>query len=253
MDQPRTGASSRPRTSRPRLETAEGRLRASARRSPASIEVLVAHGRALLREGVSALFAPCDDLHVVALAATAEEAVTRARATEPQVAILDVCLPDRSGILACKDIRSHCPDTAVLMLSATEREEWVFAAIEAGATGCLLEYIDGTGLAEAVRLAAAGQSMLDPMIVSQVLARLRSPTPGRPPIDERLARLTPVERRILKFVAEGLANNDIAKELGYALPTVKKYVSSILSKLRVARRTEAAAYLHRHAPRHVEF
>lgn len=216
------------------------------------VEVLLAQGQALFREGLRALLNAHDDqVKVVATAKTAREAVARARVVRPQVALLEVGLPDESGIDACREIRLECTDTAVVMLGSPPAEEWVFAAIAAGAAGCLLkEEVDGRGLTETLRLVASGKSILDPSLAPGVFERLRVAAPQLELADERLAQLTRVERRILSLVADGFSNREIASEVGYAVPTVKKYVSSILAKLGVCRRTQAVAYLRSHTPQH---
>jgi DNA-binding NarL/FixJ family response regulator len=157
---------------------------------------------------------------------------------------MDVRLSDGSGIEATRDIRAARPQTNVLMLTSFADDEALFASIMAGAAGYVLKQIQGGELVRAIRAVGAGQSLLDPAVTKGVLERLRK---GKHLFrDERLARLSPQEERILGLVADGLTNGQIGQELGLAEKTVKNYVSSILSKLEVARRAEAAAYLARH-------
>jgi DNA-binding NarL/FixJ family response regulator len=201
---------------------------------------MVVDDHEVVRTGLRALLESAEDLEVVAEASTAKEAVERARDTVLHAIVLDVRLPDESGVLACRDIRGDNPDVGVLMLTSYSDDQALFDAIIAGASGFLLKQVRGNDLVEAVRRVAAGDSLLDPAMTSSVLARLRT---GRPDLDPRLARLTATEGRIVELIAHGLTNREIGQELHLAEKTIKNYVSTILSKLEVSRRAEAAAYL----------
>ena len=181
---------------------------------------------------------------MVGEAGTASSALARIPALKPDVAVLDVRLPDGDGVSVCREIRSRMPEVACLMLTSFGDDEALFDAIMAGAAGYVLKQINAPDLLRAVRTVARGDSLLDAAVTSRVLERLRS---GKHLLrDERLARLSPQEERILQLVANGLTNRQIGEELGLAEKTVKNYMSSVLSKLRVGRRAEAAAYLARH-------
>jgi two-component system, NarL family, response regulator DevR len=208
-----------------------------------TIQVLIVDDHAVFCEGLRALFECYADIEVVAEAASATEGVQRACAVRPDVVLMDVRLPDESGVSACQAIRAQLPETAVLMLSAYSEEELLFAALDSGAAGYVLKHAHATEIADAVRRVDGGESYLDPTLAPQVLKRIRQAEPHE---DQRLARLTPTEQRILGLVAKGLTNRQIAGELCYAESTVKNYVSSILAKLEVSRRTEAVAYLVNH-------
>ncbi|MBW1596370.1 response regulator transcription factor [Streptomyces sp. JJ38] len=205
------------------------------------------------------------DLDVVGEAATAAEALARVPATRPDVAVLDVRLPDGSGVEVCREVRSRDEGVACLMLTSYADDEALFDAIMAGASGYVLKAIRGTDLVAAVRDVAAGRSLLDPVATARVLARLRGapaavPATGAPPgtpaaagrapgADPLLAGLTDQERRILDLIGEGLTNRAIGDRLHLAEKTVKNYVSALLGKLGMARRSQAAAYVARHHAR----
>jgi DNA-binding NarL/FixJ family response regulator len=185
-----------------------------------------------------------DDIVVTAEASSVAEAIEEAARSRPDVVVMDVRLTDGSGIEATREIRARRPQTAVLMLTSFADDEALFASIMAGASGYVLKQIKGGELVRAIRAVGQGQSLLDPAITKSVLDRLRR---GKHLMqDEKLARLSPQEERILSLVADGMTNGEIGHELHLAEKTVKNYVSSILSKLEVARRAEAAAYLARH-------
>jgi DNA-binding NarL/FixJ family response regulator len=186
-----------------------------------------------------------DDLSVVGEAATAEEAMARVPAARPDVAVLDVRLPDGDGVEVCRDLRSALPDLKCLMLTSFADDEALFSAILAGASGYVLKQVKGADLISAVRRVASGGSLLDPALTRQVMDRLR----GEKVEDERLARLTGQERNILELIADGKTNRQIADDLFLAEKTVKNYVSNLLSKMGFARRTEAAVYAARLAER----
>jgi DNA-binding NarL/FixJ family response regulator len=187
-----------------------------------------------------------DDIVVAGEAGTVRQAVERAAAILPDVIVMDVRLTDGTGIEATREIRAKRPATQVLMLTSFADDEALFASIMAGASGYVLKQIHSADLIRAIRTVGAGQSLLDPAVTAGVLDRLRR---GKHLFkDEKLARLSPQEERILTLVADGLTNRQIGDELKLAEKTVKNYVSSILAKLEVARRAEAAAYLARHTP-----
>ena len=178
-------------------------------------------------------------------AATAEEALSRIPGTRPNVAVLDVRLPDGDGVEVCREIRSGNPDIYCLMLTSFADDEALFSAILAGASGYVMKQVRGTDLVDAIRRVAQGQSLLDPAVTTRVLERLR--TPQAP--DDDLASLTDQERRILDLIAEGLTNRQIGERMFLAEKTVKNYVSNVLMKLGMNRRSEAAAYAARLAER----
>jgi two-component system response regulator DevR len=192
----------------------------------------------VVRRGLRELFESEEDLTVVGEGATAQEALTRVPASKPDVAVLDVRLPDGDGVEVCRDLRSAMPELKCLMLTSYADDEALFSAIMAGASGYVLKQIKGSDLVSAVRRVAAGESLLDPSLTRQVMERLR----GENVEDERLSRLTVQERNILELIADGKTNRQIADELYLAEKTVKNYVSNLLSKMGFARRTEAAVY-----------
>jgi two-component system response regulator DevR len=196
----------------------------------------------IVRRGLRDLLEAEGDIEVVGEAGTAAEAVGRVHALDPDVAVLDVRLEEGNGIEACRDIRSLHPRTACLILTSFSDDEALFQAIMAGAAGYLLKQIRTTDLVDAVRRVAAGQNLLDPAITARVLERLRR----GPQQDERLARLTEQEHQVLELLAEGLTNRQIGERLHLAEKTVKNYVTSLLSKMGMSRRTEAAVYAVRH-------
>jgi DNA-binding NarL/FixJ family response regulator len=198
----------------------------------------------VVRDGIKAMLEPEDDIFVTTQAGSVREAIDEANRTRPDVIVMDVRLADGSGIEATREILAMLPDTRVLMLTSFADDEALFASIMAGASGYVLKQVRSNELLRAIKAVGAGQSLLDPAVTDAVLDRLRK---GKHLLrDERLARLSPQEERILTMVAEGRTNKEIGAELNLAEKTVKNYVSSILSKLEVARRAEAAAYLARH-------
>ena len=205
--------------------------------------MLVVDDHEVVREGVAALLTR-SGVVVCAEASGVAEAVEAAAATRPDVVVMDVRLADGSGIEATREIRAQNPSTAVIMLTSFADDDALFASIMAGASGYVLKQISGRELVHAIRTVAAGNSLLDPAMTTSVLDRLRQ---SRDLLkDEKLARLTPQEERILGLVAQGRTNREIAEEIFLAEKTVKNHLSSVLSKLEVARRAEAAAYLTRH-------
>jgi len=204
------------------------------------MRVLLVDDHEVVRGGLKAMLEAHDDLEVVAEAGTVADAISRARTFEPDVVVMDVRLPDGSGVEACREIRSRLPDVSVLMLTSFSDDQALFDSIMAGAAGYVLKQVRGADLVDSIRRVGAGESILDPGITARVLDRIRNPKQDE---DPRLARLTPTEVRIVEMIADGLTNREIAERIHLAEKTVKNYVSSILGKLEVARRAEAAAYL----------
>lgn len=208
------------------------------------LRVLLVDDHEVVRSGVRALLQATDDIIVTAEAGTVREAVDEAERSRPDVVVMDVRLADGSGIEATREIMAKHPKTAVIMLTSFADDEALFASIMAGAAGYVLKQVKGGELVRAIRTVGRGESLLDPAVTSAVLDRLRK---GKHLMsDEKLARLSPQEERILAGIADGKTNREIGEELNLAEKTVKNYVSSILSKLEVARRAEAAVYLTRH-------
>lgn len=206
-----------------------------------AVTVFLLDDHEVVRQGVRALLEGSGGIEVVGEASTAADAVARIRALRPRVAVLDVRVPDGNGVEVCREVRSHDPTIACLMLTSYSDDEALFEAIMAGASGYVLKQIRGNELVSAVRRVATGESLLDPAITGQVLRRLREPAPE----DERLSRLSDQERRILDLIAEGRTNRQIANQMNLAEKTIKNYVSSLLAKLGMERRTEAAVFAAR--------
>src|SRR5436190_22614942 len=208
------------------------------------LRVMLVDDHEVVRNGIRALLQATEDIVVTAEAGSVREAIDEADRSRPDVVVMDVRLADGSGIEATREIRARRPETQVLMLTSFADDEALFASIMAGASGYVLKQIRGGDLIRAIRSVAGGQSLLDPAVTAAVLDRLRR---GKHLLrDEKLARLSAQEERILGLVAEGLTNGEIGLRLKLAEKTVKNYVSTILSKLEVGRRAEAAAYLARH-------
>ncbi len=208
------------------------------------LRVMLVDDHEIVRNGIRAMLDAQDDIIVTTEAGSVREAVDEAARTRPDVIVMDVRLSDGSGIEATREIRANRPETKVLMLTSFADDEALFASIMAGASGYVLKQVKSGDLLRAIRAVGAGDSLLDPSVTNAVLDRLRK---GKHLMkDEKLARLSPQEERILQLIAEGWTNRQIGDELHLAEKTVKNYVSSILSKLEVARRAEAAAYLARH-------
>lgn len=205
------------------------------------IQVFLLDDHEIVRRGVRELLEASGDMEVVGEAGTAAEALARIPATRPQVAVLDVRLPDGNGVEVCREVRSRHPEVQCLMLTSFSDDEALMDAIMAGASGYVLKQIRGTDLADAIRRVAKGESLLDPAVTRRVLDRLRNPAPA----DDRLAQLTDQERRILDLIARGMTNRQIGNELHLAEKTVKNYVSNLLAKLGMSRRTEAAVFAAR--------
>ena len=200
------------------------------------VRVYLLDDHELVRRGIREVLENQGDIEVVGESGLAQEAARRIPALKPDVAILDQRLPDGTGVEVCRQVRSVDPGIAALILTSYDEDEALFSAIMAGAAGYVLKQVKGTDLVETVRRVAAGQSMLDPAVTAQVLARLRD----GPPEDSVTKRLTPKERQILDLVGEGLTNRQIAERLALAEKTVKNYVSTVLGKLGVESRTQAA-------------
>ncbi|PWU46472.1 DNA-binding response regulator [Micromonospora globispora] len=200
------------------------------------IRVFLLDDHEVVRRGLADLLQSSGDIEVVGESGSAQEAARRIPALRPDVAILDARLPDGNGIDVCRDIRAVDSSIKGLILTSYEDDEALFAAIMAGAAGYVLKQIRGTDLVDAVRRVAAGQSLLDPAITTRVLERIRSGVEQ----PRELKTLTEQERRILEYVAEGLTNREIAGKMFLAEKTVKNYVSSVLAKLGLERRTQAA-------------
>jgi two-component system, NarL family, response regulator DevR len=211
-----------------------------------SLRVMLVDDHEVVRRGIRAML-EAEDLVVVAEADSVAAAVAAADQHEPDVVVMDVRLTDGSGIEATREIRARYPRTRVLMLTSFADHEAMFSSIMAGASGYVLKQIKGNDLVSAVRAVGAGQNLLDPKLSDEVLSLLRAS--GDAVKDERLRRLSPQEDRILELVAAGRTNREIGTELRLAEKTVRNYVSSILTKLEVGRRAEAAAYLARRSAR----
>jgi DNA-binding NarL/FixJ family response regulator len=207
----------------------------------APITVFLVDDHEIVRRGVRDLLEAEPDITVVGEAGTAASALARIPALNPDVAVLDVRLPDGDGVSVCRDIRSRLPEVACLMLTSFGDDEALFDAIMAGAAGYVLKQIRGTDLVGAVRTVAAGRSLLDPEAASRVMARMRDQSRRSDP----LAALTGQERKILELIGEGLTNRQIGERLFLAEKTVKNYVSALFAKLGMERRTQAAAYAAR--------
>ncbi|MER5440323.1 response regulator transcription factor [Streptomyces sp. NPDC002790] len=211
-------------------------------REDGKIRVFLLDDHEVVRRGVHELLSVEDDIEVVGEAGTAADALVRIPATRPDVAVLDVRLPDGSGVEVCREIRSQDESVKCLMLTSFADDEALFDAIMAGASGYVLKAIRGNELLSAVRDVAAGKSLLDPVATARVLERLRD---GGRKSDDKLSGLTDQERKILDLIGEGLTNRVIGERLHLAEKTIKNYVSSLLSKLGMERRSQAAAYVAR--------
>ena len=203
-----------------------------------AVRVFLLDDHEVVRRGLTDLLETEPDLEVVGEAATAREALARIPALRPHVAVLDIRLPDGDGVTVCREIRSQMPEVACLMLTSFADDEALFDAIMAGAAGYVLKQVRGTDLVNAIRTVANGGSMLDPKATSRVMARLRAGAERKDP----LSGLSEQERRILDLIGEGLTNRQIGERLYLAEKTVKNYVSSLLSKLGMERRVQAAVY-----------
>jgi DNA-binding NarL/FixJ family response regulator len=207
----------------------------------AEISVFLLDDHEIVRRGVRDLLAAEPDITVVGEASTAASALARIPVLRPDVAVLDIRLPDGDGVTVCREIRSRMPQVGCLMLTSFTDDEALFDAIMAGAAGYVLKQIRGTDLVGAVRIIASGQSLLDPEAASRVMRRMRDQAARADP----LAGLTGQERRILELIGEGLTNRQIGDRLFLAEKTVKNYVSALFAKLGMQRRAQAAAYAAR--------
>ncbi|THV42810.1 response regulator [Glycomyces buryatensis] len=205
------------------------------------IRVFLLDDHEVVRRGLCELFGREADIEVVGEASSVAEALRRVPASRPDVLVVDARLPDGDGIEVCRRVRAADDQVAVIVLTSHEDDEVLFAAIEAGAAGILLKQVRGTELVDAVRTVAAGASLLDSRVTGAVLERLRS-GPGRSP---ELESLSSQERRILELIGEGMTNREIAEQVHLAEKTVKNYVTRILSKLGLKRRTQAAVLASR--------
>lgn len=221
----------------PDQETAQP---AGERTGPITVFLLDDHE--LVRRGIRELLEEEGDIEVVGESGLAQEAARRIPALRPDVAILDARLPDGSGIDVCREVRSQDPSLAALILTSYDDDDALFAAIMAGAAGYILKQVRGTDFVDSVRRVAAGQSMLDPAVTAQVLDRIRK-GPEKDPV---LEQLTGQEQRILELIGEGMTNRQIARTMNLAEKTVKNYVSSLLAKLGLQSRTQAAIFATRH-------
>jgi DNA-binding NarL/FixJ family response regulator len=207
----------------------------------APIRVFLLDDHEIVRRGLADLIGLEKDMEVVGEAGSVHDALVRIPATRPDVAVLDVRLPDGSGVQVCREIRSAMPEVSALMLTSYSDDEALFDAIMAGASGYVLKEIRGNDLIEAIRQVAAGNSLLDPVATARVLERMRNGD-GH---DPRLDALSEQERRILELIGEGMTNRQIGEQMHLAEKTVKNYVSSLFVKLGMERRTQAAAFAAR--------
>ncbi|MFJ2058247.1 response regulator [Streptomyces sp. NPDC087908] len=218
----------------------------------APTRVFLVDDHEIVRRGLRDLIDDEPDMEVAGEASTAEQALARGPALRPDVAVLDVRLPDGDGISVCRELRSRMPEVACLMLTSFDDEDALLDAIMAGAAGYVLKQINGSDLVSAVRTVATGQSMLDPATTARLMHSLRDPETAKPPEDERLAVLSERERSVLDLIGEGLTNRQIAKRLYLSEKTVKNHISRLLGKLGVERRVQAAviaAQVHEHDAR----
>jgi two-component system response regulator DevR len=202
------------------------------------IRVFLLDDHEIVRTGIASLLSAEPDMVVVGEAGTAAEALRRIPAARPDVAVLDGRLPDGSGIDVCRDVRSANPEIRCLILTSYDDDDALFAAVMAGAAGYLLKEVRGGSLVDAIRQISAGNSLMDPALTGRLLTRLRDGTPT----DSRLDALSPRDRDILELISEGLTNRQIGERLFLAEKTVKNYVSALLAKLGMQRRTQAAVY-----------
>ncbi len=205
------------------------------------LTLLLVDDHEVVRQGLAALLGRREEFHVVAEAGTVAEAIEAARRFRPDLVVMDVRLPDGSGVEACREIRAEFPDTRVVMLTSYPDEDAVLSAIIAGASGYLLKQVRARDLVAALEAVGRGESLLDPAVTGRVLERIRRIATADQP--DELAQLTSQEQKILLLVAEGKTNKEIAADVFLSDKTVKNYVSSILGKLNLERRAQAAAYM----------
>ena len=213
----------------------------------AATRVLLCDDHEVVREGLRTMLSRREDMAVVGEAGTMAEAIEAAAKAKPDVVIMDVRLPDGSGVEACRAIREARPETRVIMLTSYADDEALFASIIAGASGYLLKQTRGQAVVDAIQAVAAGRSLLDPDVTGKVLERVRK---GREQEDPKIASLTEQERKVLEQLAEGKTNREIGTILFLSEKTVKNYVSRILDKLGLSRRAEAAAFVAKHRPKY---
>ena len=204
------------------------------------VRVMLVDDHEVVRMGIRMLLERRPGFVVVAEAGSVQEAVSQARQSQPDVIVMDIRLPDGNGVEATREIRDERPETRVIMLTSYADDEAIYGSIMAGASGYLLKQTRGQNLAEAIERVTAGESLLDPSVTHKVLERMRSLARGE---SDELAVLTDQERKILGLIAEGKTNKEIAEEIFLSDKTVKNYVSSILGKLNLRRRSEAAAFI----------
>jgi DNA-binding NarL/FixJ family response regulator len=210
------------------------------------VRILIVDDHEVVRMGLRTLLEKRPGFLVVGEAGTAEESVEAAAQSQPDVVVMDIRLPDGSGVDACREIRDQRPETQVIMLTSYADDEALYGSIMAGASGYLLKQTRGQSLSDAIERVARGESLLDPAVTNKVLDRMRQLARGE---TDELAMLTEQERRILELIAEGKTNKEIAKDVYLSDKTVKNYVSSILNKLHLRRRSEAAAFIAERRPR----
>jgi two-component system response regulator DevR len=213
----------------------------------AKIRVFLLEDHEVMRQGLSMVLSAEPGIEVVGDAGTVASALVRLAAVRPDVAILDVRLPDGDGISACRDIRSMLPDVACLMFTAYEDDQALLGAVMAGAAGYVLKGTPVRDVVEAVRVVATGKSILDAHAAQRIMEQLRGGNPGSGQSDDRVASLTTQEKRVLDLIGEGLTNRQIAERMSLAEKTAKNYVSSLLMKLGLQRRSQAAVVAVRHA------
>ena len=211
------------------------------------IRLLMVDDHEVLRLGLRTLFSEADGFEVVGEAGTMVEAISKARELDPDVVLMDVRLPDGSGVEACREIRTQRPQTCILFLTSYADDAAVLATILAGAQGFLLKDVGSDELLRAVRTVAGGQSILDPAVTQRVLARVQTLSSSTS-TDPKGEALSPQEHRVLALVAEGKTNKEIAVALNLSEKTVGNYLSNVFQKLNISRRSQAAVYFTRHFP-----
>jgi two-component system, NarL family, response regulator DevR len=202
------------------------------------VRIFLLDDHEVVRRGIAELLSAVPGFEIVGEAGTVEQALARVLAAKPDVAVLDARLPDGSGIDVCREIRSALPDTYCLILTSYDDQDAVLSSVLAGASGYVLKEVRTSGLVDAIKQVALGRSLIDPAVIAQVMDRVREGSPT----DSRLASLTQREREVLDLIAEGLTNRQIGERMFLAEKTVKNYVSSLLGKLGMERRTQAAVF-----------
>jgi two-component system, NarL family, response regulator DevR len=202
------------------------------------VRIFLLDDHEVVRRGIAELLSAVPGFEIVGEAGTVEQALARVLAAKPDVAVLDARLPDGSGIDVCREIRSALPDTYCLILTSYDDQDAVLSSVLAGASGYVLKEVRTSGLVDAIKQVALGRSLIDPAVIAQVMDRVREGSPT----DSRLASLTQREREVLDLIADGLTNRQIGERMFLAEKTVKNYVSSLLGKLGMERRTQAAVF-----------